>query len=77
MIIYERREGLRNYLLYVLRTVFSLNCCLLLFFLLSKDTSYFDDPFHSTGALTSNLATHASAVQGVSKLAWPINQGIF
>lgn len=32
-----------------------------------KDTSYFDDPYHSTGALTSNLATHASAVQGVSE----------
>jgi hypothetical protein len=37
-------------------------------FSLFKDTSYFDDPYHSTGALTSNLATHASAVQGVSSL---------
>ncbi|CAB3983659.1 Multidrug resistance 1 [Paramuricea clavata] len=33
---------------------------------LRQDTSYFDDPFHSTGALTSNLATHASAVQGAT-----------
>ena len=27
--------------------------------------SYFDDPQHSTGALTTALGTHASAVQGV------------
>ena len=26
---------------------------------------YFDDPLHSTGALTTALGTHASAVQGV------------
>ena len=35
--------------------------------MLRQDTSYFDDPYHSTGALTSNLATHASAVQGVGQ----------
>jgi len=28
--------------------------------------SYFDNPLHSTGALTTALSTHASAVQGVS-----------
>ena len=27
---------------------------------------YFDDPLHSTGALTTALGTHASAVQGVT-----------
>ena len=30
--------------------------------------SYFDDPLHSTGALTTALSTHASAVQGVRML---------
>ncbi|XP_028400885.1 multidrug resistance protein 1-like isoform X2 [Dendronephthya gigantea] len=34
--------------------------------LVRQDTSYFDDPYHSTGALTSNLATHASTVQGAT-----------
>ncbi|CAB4016568.1 multidrug resistance 1-like [Paramuricea clavata] len=34
--------------------------------LMRQETSYFDDPYHSTGALTSNLATHASAVQGAT-----------
>ena len=27
---------------------------------------YFDDPLHGTGALTTALGTHASAVQGVT-----------
>ena len=30
--------------------------------------SYFDDPLHSTGALTTALSTHASAVQGVGTI---------
>ena len=29
--------------------------------------SYFDDPVHSTGALTTALSTHASDVKGVGK----------
>lgn len=31
-----------------------------------QEMAYFDDPLHSTGALTTALSTHASAVQGVS-----------
>ncbi|KAJ7379512.1 ABC transporter B member 11 [Desmophyllum pertusum] len=33
---------------------------------LVQDMSYFDDPLHSTGALTTALGTHASAVQGAA-----------
>ena len=29
--------------------------------------SYFDDPVHSTGALTTALSTHASDVKGVGR----------
>lgn len=35
------------------------------FFIVLQDIAYFDDPLHSTGALTTALGTHASAVQGV------------
>ena len=34
--------------------------------LLRQDISYFDDPKHSTGALTTRLATDASQVKNVS-----------
>ena len=34
-----------------------------------QEMAYFDDPLHSTGALTTALSTHASAVQGVSMTA--------
>lgn len=34
--------------------------------MLRQDMSYFDDPLHSTGALTTALSTHASAVQGAA-----------
>ena len=30
--------------------------------------AFFDDPLHSTGALTTALATHASDVKGVSEM---------
>ena len=32
---------------------------------LFQEIAFFDDPEHSTGALTTRLATDASAVQGV------------
>ncbi|KAL9972823.1 hypothetical protein ACROYT_G019202 [Oculina patagonica] len=34
--------------------------------ILRQDMAYFDDPLHSTGALTTALGTHASAVQGAA-----------
>ncbi|XP_068702225.1 ATP-dependent translocase ABCB1-like [Montipora foliosa] len=34
--------------------------------ILKQEISYFDDPLHSTGALTTALSTHASAVQGAT-----------
>jgi len=34
--------------------------------ILRQDIAYFDDPLHSTGALTTALGTHASAVQGAT-----------
>ena len=34
--------------------------------LLRQDMAYFDDPKHSTGALTTRLATDASQVKNVS-----------
>ena len=34
--------------------------------MLRQDISYFDDPKHSTGALTTRLATDASQVKNVS-----------
>jgi len=34
--------------------------------MLKQDMSLFDDPLHSTGALTTALSTHASAVRGAS-----------
>ena len=36
--------------------------------MLRQDISYFDDPKHSTGALTTRLATDASQVKNVSFL---------
>lgn len=36
------------------------------FVIFFQEMAYFDDPLHSTGALTTALSTHASAVQGVS-----------
>ena len=46
-----------------------------LFFWFQQDMSYYDDPLHSTGALTTALATHASAVQGVGN--WSLSFFIF
>ena len=37
--------------------------------LLRQDMAYFDDPKHSTGALTTRLATDASQVKNVSTYA--------
>ncbi|XP_067042217.1 ATP-dependent translocase ABCB1-like [Acropora muricata] len=34
--------------------------------MLKQEMAYFDDPLHSTGALTTALSTHASAVQGAT-----------
>ena len=39
--------------------------------MLRQDISYFDDPKHSTGALTTRLATDASQVKNVSILKQP------